>query len=155
ASTGYVVHESAGQAEITIIRTGGTAGCPMPLAGPPPSCPDATLVTFSTSDGTASAAGGDYTATTITVEFGAGEFAKTVFGPIAADVATEGTETVNLALANPLPGGSLPGSPTLSTAAATLSIVEAQFRIGAAAPVFGEGGGLATMTIVREGDLGG
>ena len=81
AAPAFLVAESGGQAEITIVRSGGTAGCPSPLVGSPPSCPDATLVTFSTSDGTATVAGNDYTATTVTVEFGAGEFVKTVLVP--------------------------------------------------------------------------
>ena len=154
-SANYVVSESGGQAEIVIVRSGGTAGCPSPLVGPAPSCPDATLVTFSTSDGTASAAGGDYTATTTVVEFGAGEFTKTILVPITADFVVEGTETVNLSLTTPLPSG-LTGSPTLGTiGTAALQIVEAQFRIGVTAPVVGEGGGQATITIVREGDLSG
>ena len=78
----FLVPESGGQAEIRIVRSGGTAGCPSPLVGLPPSCPDATTVTFTTSDGTA-LAGSDYTAPpTTVVEFGAGEFVKTVLVPI-------------------------------------------------------------------------
>ena len=152
----YVVAESGGQAEITIVRSGGTAGCPTPLVGPPPSCPDATLVTFATSDGTATLAGNDYTATTVTVvEFGAGEFVKTVLVPITADAVIEGNETVNLTLTTPLPAGFAPRSPTLGLASATLNIIETQFRVGATSLTVGEASGQVTVTVVREGDLSG
>ena len=85
---------------MTITRSGGTAGCPVPLAGPPPSCPGATLVTFATSNGTATA-GSDYTAVSQTVEFGVGVLSKTVAVPINPDLVVEGPETITLTLSNP------------------------------------------------------
>src|SRR4029450_2069409 len=123
ASPIFLVSEGGGPAEITIVRSGGTAGCPSPVGGaaaprpdpntgprPPrplvgsaPSCPDATTVTFTATDGTA-LAGSDYTAPPVTiVEFGAGEFVKTVLIPITPDLVIEGTQTVNLTLTTPLP----------------------------------------------------
>jgi hypothetical protein len=152
ATSSFVAQEKDGQAVITIVRGGGTAGCPLPL-GPAPSCPDATVVTLSTSNGTA-VAGSDYTATSVPVEFGAGELSKTVVVPINPDVLVEGAETVNLALTNPLPAGLTDRSPTLGTpATATLQIVETELRIGATAYTVGEGTGKATVTIVRTGDV--
>jgi hypothetical protein len=157
AAPSFVAQEKDGQAVITIARTGGTAGCPVPLAGPPPSCPDATLVTFSTSDGTATVAGGDYTAVTgLVVEFGAGELVKTVVVPINPDAVVEGTETLNLTLTNPQPASFTGRSPVLGTlATATLQIVETEIRIGATAYTVSEGTGKATLTIVRLGDVTG
>ena len=141
-------------ATVTIFRTGGTAGCPLPL-GPPPSCPDATLVTFSTSNGTATA-GTDYTATTTTVEFGAGESIKTVTVPIISDGGVDGTQTVALALTNPQPAGFMGHSPVLgSQATATLQITETEIRVGAMAYAYSETSGRATVTLVREGSLTG
>ncbi len=153
AAASFVAQEKDGQGVVTIVRSGGTAGCPVPLAGPPPSCPDATLVTFSTADGTATTGGGDYTAVTQLVEFGAGELVKTVTVPINPDLAVEGTETINLALTTPLPAGFTGRSPSLGTAAATLQIVETELRIGATAYTVGEGTGKATITVVRSGDV--
>jgi hypothetical protein len=153
SAASFVAQEKDGQGVVTIVRSGGTAGCPVPLAGPPPSCPDATLVTFSTADGTATAGGGDYTAVTQLVEFGAGEVVKTVTVLVNPDVAVEGTETVNLSLTTPLPAGFTGRSPSLGTAAATLQIVETELRIGATAYTVGEGTGKATITVVRSGDV--
>ena len=151
----FLVSESGGQAEIRIVRSGGTAGCPSPLVGLPPSCPDATTVTFTTSDGTA-LAGSDYTAPPATVvEFGAGEFVKTVLVPITPDLVIEGTQSINLALTNPLPAGFAPRSPTLGLATATLQLLETQFRVGATSLTIGEASGQVTVTVVREGDLSG
>ena len=80
----YSVAENGGTATITITRTGGSAG--------------AVGVTFTTSNGTATAPA-DYTAVTQTVSFAAGDTAnKTVSIPIVDDAVVEGNETVNLAL---------------------------------------------------------
>ncbi|HEY2992252.1 MAG TPA: Calx-beta domain-containing protein [Methylomirabilota bacterium] len=143
------------QATVTIVRTGGTAGCPLPL-GPPPSCPDATLVTFATSDGTATA-GADYTAVTTTVEFGAGESVKTVMVPILSDGVVEGTETVMLTLSSPQPSGPavMGRAPTLGVSTATLQITETEIRVGAIAYAYSENNGQATLTLVRKGDMSG
>jgi hypothetical protein len=157
ASAGFVAAESSGQGLVTLVRSGGTAGCPVPLAGPPPSCPDATLVSLSTADGTATQPG-DYTAlTNFVVEFGAGELAKLVPVTVTADVLTEGTETVTLTLSNPLPAGAgvTPRGPTVPVPGATLQIVESEFRIGATAYPAGEATGRATITVVRVGDATG
>jgi hypothetical protein len=159
-ASGFIVLENGGPAVITIVRTNGTAGCPLPLTVPTPvtgSCAEPTLVTFSTADGTATAPG-DYTAVSTTVEFGAGETFKTVTVPIVNDGPGEGTETVLLNLSNPLPSGAAVSGrgPVLGAlAAATLSIIETEFRIGATAYTVGEGGGPAMVTVVRVGDISG
>src|SRR5439155_24224243 len=102
-----------GTATITVVRTGGTAGCPLPL-GPAPSCADATLVRFQTADGTATA-GVNYTATDIQVEFGAGETTKSVTVPLQSDGVVGGTKTVSLTLLTPLPTGFMGRSPPLGS----------------------------------------
>ncbi len=91
------VNESDGTATVTITRVDGSDGN--------------VSATFSTSAGTATA-GTDYTETTQTVSFAAGDTAdKTVLIPIVSDAVVEGTETVNLGLSNPT-GGVLLGSPS-------------------------------------------
>ena len=89
----YSVNESGPVATITITRNGGSDG--------------AISVQFATSNGSATA-GQDYTATTQTVTFAAGDVAnKTVTIPITNDTLVEGNETVNLALSNPTGGATL------------------------------------------------
>ena len=57
-------------------------------------------VDYATSDGTA-AAGSDYTATSGTLTFAAGETEKTVSVPVLDDAHDEGSETLTLTLSNP------------------------------------------------------
>ena len=57
-------------------------------------------VDYATSDGTATA-GEDYTDTSGTLEFAAGEMSKTVSVPIADDSAEEADETLTLTLSSP------------------------------------------------------
>lgn len=82
-STLFSVNEGDGQATITVDRGGATNL--------------ASSVGYSTSDGTATA-GSDYTTTTGTLNFAAGETQKTFTIPITDDQADEPNETVNLSL---------------------------------------------------------
>ena len=59
-----------------------------------------TSVDYETSDGTATA-GADYTATSGTLAFAAGETSRTVSVPVLDDVVDEGNETLTLTLSNP------------------------------------------------------
>ena len=92
----YSVSENAGNATVTVTRTGGSAG--------------AVSVTFTASNGTATAPG-DYSVISPTVSFADGETAKTVSISIIDDTTVEANETVNLALSTPTGGASL-GSPS-------------------------------------------
>jgi hypothetical protein len=104
SSSNYSVTENGGTAAITVTRTGGSDG--------------AVSVNYATSDGTATA-GSDYTATSGTLNFAAGETSKTFTVPILDDTLVEGNETVNLTLSSPTGGAAL-GNPT----SATLTIVD-------------------------------
>jgi VCBS repeat-containing protein len=106
SSSTYTVDESAGTITITVTRTGGDA------AG--------VTVQYATSNGTA-IAGSDYTTTSGTLTFAAGETSKTFTIPILVDAVLEQNETLNLTLSSPGGGGTL-GTP----ATATLSITEIQ-----------------------------
>src|SRR3954453_8318361 len=101
----YSVAEDAasGNATITVNRGGATN-----LAG---------SVYYSTSNAGATA-GSDYTATSGTLNFAAGETSKTFDVPIANDATSEGTEGINLTLAQ----SSAPGAPVLTTS--TLNILD-------------------------------
>ncbi len=81
-----------------------------------PASDAAVTVDYATSDGTA-ASGTDYTATSGTLTFAAGETAKTVEVAALADTATEGDETFTLTLSNP-------SGAALSSASATGTIAD-------------------------------
>jgi hypothetical protein len=86
SSASYSVQEDvpAGHATITVNRGGATN---IPAS-----------VDYSTSDGTATVAGSDYTAATGTLNFAAGETTKTFDVTVANDGASEANETVQLTL---------------------------------------------------------
>ncbi len=136
SASSYSVNEADGSAQITITRTGGAGGD--------------VGVTFSTSNGTASA-GPDYSAVKQTVSFGNAEITKTVNVPIINDTLSETTETVDLALSNPT-GGAVLG--TLSKA--VLSITDAVPRLSgtlqfsASSYTVNEAGGSAQIAITRS-----
>lgn len=69
---------------------------------------DPSTVAYATADGTA-VAGQDYTATSGTLSFGAGEAEKTIDVPLTNDAAIEDPQTFTLALSNP--SGSALGTP--------------------------------------------
>ena len=68
-------------------------------------------VDYATSDGTATA-GSDYTATSGTVTFAAGEMEKTVSVPVLDDAHDEGSESLTLTLSNPSGAHVVDGSAT-------------------------------------------
>lgn len=136
----FTVSEPAsgsGFAEITVTRTGGTAG--------------PATVAFSTADGTATA-GEDYVATSGVLTFGFNETTKTFQVPVRADSVVEGTETVRLLLSNPTGGLALGSQPT-----AVLSILESTsvLQFGQLVYTVAESAPMATITVVRSGSLAG
>jgi hypothetical protein len=131
----YTVAEEGGSATVTVVRDGDN------------SQPGA--VNYSTSEGTASA-GADYTPSSGTVQFAAGESVQTFTVPIVDDERQEGPETVQLALAEPTPG--VLGSPD----AALLTITDAAdvvtFQFSSPLYTVAEEAGTATITVTRSGD---
>ena len=83
--TSIAVIEDVGSLPVTVLRTGGTAGT--------------LTVDFATTNGTA-IAGQDYTSTSGTLTFAAGETTKTIQIPITSDAPTEADETFTVSLSN-------------------------------------------------------
>jgi YVTN family beta-propeller protein len=123
--------------EITVTRTGGTAG--------------PATVAFATADGTATA-GEDYLAVTGTLTFAFNETTKTFQVPVLGDSVIEGTETVRLTLSNPTGGLTLGPQST-----AILSILESTSVLQFSQLVYtvSESTSTATITVVRSGSLAG
>lgn len=89
----FVAVEESGKAVITVERSGGESG--------------AVSIQYSTANGTATA-GQDYTATSGTLSWAAGdESSKSFTVPLLNDSSAEGTETVVLVLSNPTGGASV------------------------------------------------
>jgi hypothetical protein len=117
------VAESAGSAVVRLQRSGGYMG--------------AVSIQYTTSDGTATA-GGDYTATTGTLTWPAGDAGERSFTvPITNDTQTEGDESVVVTLSNPDGGASIEGSPTFTITIISAAVVVEQPRVGG-----GGGGGV-------------
>jgi hypothetical protein len=126
----YFVGEDApaGHATITVNRAGATN---IPAS-----------VNYSTSDGTATVAGLDYTAAAGTLDFAAGETSKTFDVDVSNDGAAEANETVNLTLTS--------GATTVDTS--LLSIVDndnSKTSVQLSKPAYGvnEADGTATVTV--------
>ncbi|MEG4323454.1 MULTISPECIES: Calx-beta domain-containing protein [unclassified Microcoleus] len=139
APTFSVNENGTAVAAVTVTRTGGSEG--------------AVSATVNLTNGTATAPG-DYTGTPIAVNFAAGDTApKTITIPIVDDTLVEGTETVNLTLANPTGGATIGTQGT-----ATLSIVDNDTlppsSLQFSAPTFSvneDGTTSAAVTVTRTG----
>ncbi|MGH2757751.1 MAG: Calx-beta domain-containing protein, partial [Actinomycetota bacterium] len=129
------VTESGGPLILTVTRSGGTTGV--------------ATVNYATSNGSASA-GSDYTNTSDTLIFTAGETSENISVPITNDTATESNETFTVTLSSPT-GASL-GTPSSST----VTIVDddgttAVLGFSASAYSVDEDGGSVTITVKRSG----
>ncbi|HEX3553852.1 MAG TPA: galactose oxidase-like domain-containing protein [Thermoanaerobaculia bacterium] len=99
SSNSYTTGEAGPATVVVVTRSGGSTGTVM--------------VQYSTADGTAKA-GSDYTATSGTLTFAAGETRKVLSVPILNDAVQEPDESFTVALSNPTGGASL-GSPQTAT----------------------------------------
>ena len=135
----YSVTETAGNAIITVTRSGSMFGPNLvPLT-----------VHYATSAGTA-IPGQDYTETSGTLTFNAGEVSKAFAVAITNDAADDGPRTVNLTLTD-FGGGALPGA--RDTAVLTISDNDVAGSIQFSARGFSalENAGSATITVTRSG----
>ena len=135
----YNVNEGAGTALITVSRFGNTNV--------------SATVNFATSDGTATVANGKYGATNGTLSFGPGVLSQSFTVRIIDETLVEGDKFLNLALSggtNPNPGGAVAYGQ--KTATLTIQDNDMAFSFSAANYSVSEGGGLATITILRTGD---
>jgi hypothetical protein len=124
---------------ITVTRSGGSDG--------------AVSAHYQTSNGTATA-GADYTATSGTVSFAAGDTAPKSFSiPLLSDALPEGNETFNVNLSAPT-GGATIGSP--STEVVTIvDFAPGTVQFGNAAYTVAESDGTVTITVQRTGGTDG
>lgn len=99
SSATYSTSEAASGVDVTIQRTGGTAG--------------AVSVRFTTANGTATQPA-DYAAVSQRVTFGDGETSKTVTVPIVSGIGSEAAETFTVALSQPAGDAKL-GAPATAT----------------------------------------
>jgi Calx-beta domain len=139
APTFSVNENGTAVAAVTVTRTGGSAG--------------AVSATVNLTNGTATAPA-DYNNAGIPVNFGDGDTApKTITIPIVDDTLVEGTENVNLTLANPTGGATIgtQGTATLSIVdndtapASTLQFSAPTFRVRE------DGVPIAAVTVTRTG----
>jgi hypothetical protein len=131
----FKVSESAGVAVIKVSRSGGSGG--------------GATVDFATSDGTA-VAGTDYTSTSGTLTFQAGQTSATFSVPITNDVNANAARTVNLTLSGPGPNATT----TLGArSTAVLKIVDNELALAFSAPTYSakENGGSATIAVTLSG----
>ncbi|HEX7332149.1 MAG TPA: PQQ-dependent sugar dehydrogenase [Pyrinomonadaceae bacterium] len=96
-ATSYLVAETAGSVTVSVMRSGATS--------------NAVTINYATSNGSATQPN-DYTSTSGSLQFAAGETMKSFDVPIIDDGVVEGTEKINLMLS--LPSG-VEGSPVTST----------------------------------------
>ena len=138
--TTYQVSESGVNAIVSVVRTLGSTG--------------SVSVKCDTVGGGTATAGTDYTVTSQTLTFPAGDTQENCVVPILDDANVEGDETVNLAL-NTATGGATVGEPDT----ATLTIEDDDsgdvVEFDSADFTVEEDGNLATITVVRTGTLAG
>jgi Calx-beta domain len=133
------VGESVSPLNLIVTRTGDTTGV--------------ATVNYATSNGSASS-GSDYTDTSGTLVFAAGDTSKNISVVITNDSTSEATETFTVTLSSPT------GASLGSTSTSTVSIVdddgtEAVLGFSSSTYSVDEGGGSVTITVTRSGSASG
>jgi hypothetical protein len=138
SSATYTVNEAAGNALITVMRSGGSFGT--------------VSVDYATGDGSATD-GDDYTGVTGTLSFGNGVISQSFNIPLLDDTLYEGNETLDITLSNATGGASL-GTPHT----AQLTIEEndpppaaGSLQFSGVSYTVNEGGANAVITVTRSG----
>ena len=131
-ASSYQVDEAAGTLTVTVTRTGSTAS--------------PGTVDYATAAG--SAGSDDYTPTSGTLTFAAGQASATFTVPILQDAVAEGPESFTVGLSNPT-GGAVLGSPT--TAGVLILDETAAVGFVATAVTVNEAAGTVTLTVARTG----
>ncbi len=140
-ASGYGVMENGGSFTVTVSRTGGTTG--------------AVGVTYATSNGTGQS-GNEYTATSGTLSFAAGETSKTFTVAVNDDSQNDGSKTFNLALSAPTGGANIGsvGTATVSvTDNETVTVGSGSLKFGKSTYAVTEGSGVALLTVLRVGKV--
>ncbi len=132
----YTITEAGLQATITVRRTGSTA--------------TAVSADYATSNGSATAGGLDYTATTGTLSFAIGDATETFTVPITNDSVAEPSENVILTLSNPGPANAAVLG-TLKSATLTITDNDQAVQWSLAAPTVAEAAPKAILTVKRTG----
>ncbi len=133
AATTTAANDS-GSVTLTVNRTGNTA-----VAG---------SVDYATSDGTA-AAGTDYTATSGTLNFSAGQTSLSIVVPLLDNTAGPATATFLLTLSNPANGAALG---TQQTETITIQNNQSQVNFSSATGNIANTAGVVTLEVDRTGD---
>ncbi len=134
ATDAVSVLESATSVLINVSRTGGTN--------------NVLTVDYVTADVTATA-GADYTATTNTLSFAAGQSTKAISIPLTNDTSVEGDETFTVTISNP--GGAVLGS--LTVAAVTVLDNDSVIAVATNAVTVAESVGKVSVAITRTGGV--
>ncbi|MDX1950577.1 MAG: Calx-beta domain-containing protein [Verrucomicrobiota bacterium] len=137
STNAITVLESATNVVITLVRTGGTN--------------TSMTVDYSTADGSATNAL-DYTSTSGTLTFNAGESRKTVNVPLLTDTLIDGDETFSFGITNAA-GGAVLGSITNVTV--TIRDNDSEFAFSTNAVTVSETGGRIVLTVTRTGGVAG
>lgn len=127
------VNEGAGSITLTVNRTGGAAS--------------GVSVNYATQNGTATAPQ-DYTATSGSLSFGAGEASKTFIVPITNDTIVEGNEAFSINLSSPTGGATL-GSPS----SVTVTIIDndsCNYSLNPTSQNFAASGGTGTIAVTAQ-----
>lgn len=138
-ASGYGVMENGGSFTVTVTRSSGTNG--------------AVAVNYATSNGTGTS-GSEYTATSGTLSFAAGETSKTFSVAVNDDSQNDGSKTFNLALSAPTGGASIGvvGTATVSiTDNETVTVGSGSLKFSKSTYSVVESSGNAVLTVLRVG----
>src|SRR5439155_17312070 len=146
SSVQYATNENAIQAIITVVRTNGTVGT-------------VSVDYFSRDSLTppSATAGVDYTPVQGKLTFLSGQTTRTFTVQIIDNTRVEFDKNIDLVLTNATGGAHLPGGTPVSTATATLTIIDNDFppgRINFSTSIYNtnsESDGFATITVTRLG----